>query len=100
MEETEVKGQSEKLSAYEVVLTTSDQKDVEVRLSPSGRILEDTGAKKPEKRSDRRRTGRNVRDRWADRRTTLGRKLEGAALGLQPKKLRMKSTRRRRKLLT
>jgi hypothetical protein len=50
MEETEVKGQSEKLSAYEVVLTTSDQKDVEVRLSPSGRILEDTGAKKPEEK--------------------------------------------------
>jgi hypothetical protein len=45
MEETEVNGKSEKLSAYEVVLTTADKKDVEVRVSPDGKILEDTGAK-------------------------------------------------------
>ncbi len=47
MEETEVKGKAEKLSAYEVVLTTADKKDVEVRVSPEGKILEDTGAEKP-----------------------------------------------------
>jgi Putative beta-lactamase-inhibitor-like, PepSY-like len=47
MEETEVKGKVEKLSAYEVVLVTADKKDVEVRLSPVGKILEDTGAKTP-----------------------------------------------------
>ncbi len=45
MEETEVKGKAEKLSAYEVVLVTAGRKDVEVRLSPGGKILEETGAK-------------------------------------------------------
>lgn len=46
MEETEVKGKDEKLSAYEVVLKTADGKGVEVRVSPEGKILEDTGAEK------------------------------------------------------
>ena len=50
MEETEVKGKDEKLSAYEVVLVTADKKDVEVRLSPDGNILEDTGVKKSEEK--------------------------------------------------
>ena len=48
MEETEVKGKDEEISAYEVVLETASKKEVEVRLSPKGEILEDTGAKKPE----------------------------------------------------
>jgi len=48
MEETEVMGKTEKLSAYEVMLTTADKKEVEVRLSPDGKILEDTGEVKPE----------------------------------------------------
>ena len=43
MEETEVKGKDEKLAAYEVVLTTADKKEVEVRVSPEGKILEDSG---------------------------------------------------------
>ena len=47
MEETEVKGKDEKLSAYEVVLATADKKEVEVRVSPEGKILEDTGEKRP-----------------------------------------------------
>ena len=46
MEETEVNGKDEKLSAYEVVLTTADKKEEEVRVSPDGKILEDTGAEK------------------------------------------------------
>ena len=51
MEETEVMGKDKKLSAYEVVLVTADKKDVEVRVSPDGKILEDTGeAKPPEKK--------------------------------------------------
>ncbi len=50
MEETEVKGKDEKLSAYEVVLVTSDNKEVEVRVSPQGKILEDTGAEKPKEK--------------------------------------------------
>ncbi len=50
MEETEVKGKDEKLSAYEVVLVTADNKNVELRLSPDGKILEDTGAKKPKEK--------------------------------------------------
>lgn len=45
MEETEVKGKDERLFAYEVVLTTADKKEEEVRVSPDGKILEDTGAK-------------------------------------------------------
>jgi len=45
MQETEVRGKEEKLSAYEVVLVTADMKEVELRLSPDGKILEDTGAK-------------------------------------------------------
>ena len=36
MEETEVKGKEEKLSAYEVVLVTAKKKEVEVRSVPSG----------------------------------------------------------------
>ena len=50
MEETEVRGEEEKLSAYEVVLETADKREVEVRVSPKGKILEDTGAKKPEEK--------------------------------------------------
>jgi hypothetical protein len=46
MEETEVKGKEEKLSAYEVVVVTADKKEEELRLSPDGKILEDTGAEK------------------------------------------------------
>jgi hypothetical protein len=46
MEETEVKGKDEQLSAYEVVLETANKKEVEVRVSPAGEILEDTGAEK------------------------------------------------------
>jgi len=44
MAETEVMGKVEKLSAYEVVLETTDNKKVEVKVSPEGKILEDTGA--------------------------------------------------------
>lgn len=56
MEETQVKakkrnkGNKEKLSAYEVVLDTTDKKEVEVRVSPKGKILEDTGTQKPKKK--------------------------------------------------
>jgi hypothetical protein len=46
MEETEVTGKKEKLVAYELVLVTADNQDVEVKVSPEGKILEDTGAKK------------------------------------------------------
>jgi hypothetical protein len=46
MEETEVHGKNEKIAAYEVVLVTADNQDVEVKVSPEGKILEDTGAKK------------------------------------------------------
>ncbi len=41
MEETEVKGKDEKLSAYEVVLVTAEKKTVEIRLAPDGKILEE-----------------------------------------------------------
>jgi hypothetical protein len=48
MEEKEIHGNEEKLSAYEVTLVTAEKKEVEVRVSPEGKILEDTGAAKPE----------------------------------------------------
>jgi hypothetical protein len=49
MEETGVKGNKEELSAYEVVLVTTDKKRVELRLAPDGKILEEEvlGDKKP-----------------------------------------------------
>ena len=50
MEETEVTGKDEKLSAYEVVIGTADKKEVELRLSPDGKILEDTAEEKPAKK--------------------------------------------------
>ena len=40
MEETEVKGKNEKISAYEVVLKTAAGKQIEVRLSPGCKVLE------------------------------------------------------------
>jgi hypothetical protein len=46
MEETEVHGKDEKLSAYEVVLVAANKNEVEVRVSPAGKILEDTGTEK------------------------------------------------------
>ena len=48
MEETEVHGKVEKRSAYEVILVTADKKELEVRVSPQGKIRENTGEKKPE----------------------------------------------------
>lgn len=50
MEETEVKGKDEKLAAFEVVLVTADKKNVEVKVSPEGKILEDTGTEKPKEK--------------------------------------------------
>jgi len=40
MEETEVQGRTETLSAYEIVLATPGKKDVEVRVSLDGRLLD------------------------------------------------------------
>ena len=48
MQETEVKGKSERLSAYEIVLETAGHKRVEVRVSPEGKILEEGDAEKPQ----------------------------------------------------
>src|SRR4051812_4637435 len=45
MEETEVNGKEEKLFAYEANLLTAEKKEVEVRVSPEGKILEDGGEK-------------------------------------------------------
>src|SRR5262245_23868336 len=49
MQETEVNGKEEKLSAYEVIVVTADRRELELRLSPEGKILEDAGAKKEKK---------------------------------------------------
>jgi len=46
MEETEVKGKTEKLSGYEVVLQLADGREAEVKVSPAGKVIEDTGPRK------------------------------------------------------
>ena len=51
MQETEVNGAEEKLSAYEVIVVTADQRELELRLSPVGKILEDTGTKKAKEKN-------------------------------------------------
>ncbi|MCR4439797.1 MAG: hypothetical protein QHJ34_10560 [bacterium] len=51
MEETEVRGKEERLSAYEVTITTTNDKEAEVRVSAQGKILEDSGAKKPKNKN-------------------------------------------------
>ena len=50
MEETEVNGKDEKLSAYEVVLVTANKKHVELILTPDGKVLQDSGARSRKKR--------------------------------------------------
>lgn len=50
MEETEVNGKDEKVVAYEVVLETADKKEVEVKVSVDGKILEDSSEEKKEKK--------------------------------------------------
>src|SRR5262245_25801756 len=50
MEITAVMGKAEKLEGYEIVLTTADNRQVEVTVAPDGKILEDSGAKKEEKK--------------------------------------------------
>jgi len=50
MEEKEVQGTTDRLSAYEVVLATAEGKEAEVRVSPDGQILEDSGVPQPEKK--------------------------------------------------
>jgi hypothetical protein len=48
--ETEVKGKDEKLAAYEVIVETADKKEIEVKVSPDGKILEDEGDEKKDKK--------------------------------------------------
>ena len=38
------------LEGYEIELTTADKKEVEVTVAPDGKILEDSGEKKEEKK--------------------------------------------------
>jgi hypothetical protein len=54
MEETEVEGKDEQLVAYEVILVTAEKEEVEVKVSPEGKILEDTGAEKPKDKKQAR----------------------------------------------
>jgi hypothetical protein len=44
---TVVKGATEALEAYEIVLQTAEGKDVEVTVAPDGTIMEDAGTEKP-----------------------------------------------------
>jgi hypothetical protein len=44
---TAVKGATEALEAYEIVLQTADGKEVEVTVAPDGTIVEDAGTEKP-----------------------------------------------------
>jgi hypothetical protein len=49
MECTEIKGKEEKLEGYEINLVTADKKEIEVTVSPEGKILEDSSEKKEKK---------------------------------------------------
>jgi uncharacterized membrane protein YkoI len=50
MQITNVSDGTEALEGYEIVLQTPDMKEVEVTLDPDGKILEDSGEKKPEEK--------------------------------------------------
>lgn len=50
MEITEIKDGKESHGGFEIVLETADKKDVEVTVAKDGKILEDTGEKKTEKK--------------------------------------------------
>jgi len=54
MEITEVKDKVEKLHGYEIVLETAAKKEVEVTVAPDGKILEDTGEQKEEKKAEKK----------------------------------------------
>jgi len=50
MEVTEIKDKKEVMDGYEITLETADKKSVEVVVSPDGKIKEDSGEKKEEKK--------------------------------------------------
>ena len=50
MEITEIKDKKEVHGGFEIVLTTADNKEVEVTIAKDGKIGEDSGAKKEEKK--------------------------------------------------
>jgi preprotein translocase subunit SecD len=50
MEITEIKDKKEVHGGFEIVLETADKKEVEVTVAKDGKILEDSGAKKEEKK--------------------------------------------------
>jgi hypothetical protein len=50
MEITAVNDGKDALEGYEIVLETADKKEVEVTVAPEGKILEDSGEKKPEEK--------------------------------------------------
>jgi uncharacterized membrane protein YkoI len=50
MEITEIKDKKEVLEGYEIVLETADKKEQEITIAPDGKVLEDTGEKKEEKK--------------------------------------------------
>ena len=50
MEITEIKEKKEVHGGFEIVLETADKKEVEVTIAKDGKVLEDSGAKKEEKK--------------------------------------------------
>jgi hypothetical protein len=50
MEITDVKGKVEKLEGYEILLTTTDKKTVEITLAPDGKVLEESAGDNEEKK--------------------------------------------------
>jgi hypothetical protein len=50
MESRAVSGKNEKLDGYEITLVTAGGQDVEVTIAPDGKITEDSGSKKAEKK--------------------------------------------------
>jgi hypothetical protein len=50
MKITKVEGQKETLHGFEIIVTTADNREIEVTVAPDGKVLEDGGAKKEEKK--------------------------------------------------
>ena len=55
MKITKVDGQQETLHGFEIIVTTADNREIEVTVAPDGKVLEDGGAKKEEKKGLLRR---------------------------------------------
>ena len=53
MKITEIKDKKETPGGFEITLDTTDKKEVEVTVSPEGKIVEDSGEEKKDKKDEK-----------------------------------------------